>query len=487
MSAVKLRTICNHYGISVRGEDGKYITVPEMRTAMDQMGVDTSVINTRSKISAQLAIDYNSWRDMVNENLATPHGRTTSLLTYVVGKSNLNPDQSVANTLRKVGMDTVAKLTVLVSHMFFDEQFRIYGKILNYAGWDVIDPEILRLFPLDTQMMLDFSYFHKRRYGVILHKNAITKRTMVNIHQNVADAINAVTPHTFARLRVSIESSQLDPIWFYFQPSSPKGECFKGSCTEQLRGKGRNNSSTGMSKVHITFNPRFQTFAMYNYITYVTQYPHLFAKAKMFLLSHDSRFNVDDSDIKPSEQYDWSNYLDTYGYAARASIVTYLNVNNVELQVELDTFIDHWTSNGIDSLIAQKSNNILYNKRLSRSILYSISKSTDAQEDIRDTNSPDKGKYSISTQLKKERDTFCKGGIKPATDDNKCITDKWGIDMNDLCGKKSTDGKMHRSDLYFYHGNGQYDPDFYYQSETCTDQRKARDRLPSHIPTHSRK
>jgi hypothetical protein len=481
MSVAQLRTVCNHYHISVRNDKGKFLSVHEMRTALNMLNIDTSVLNNRSKISAEQTIDYNTWRKDLNANIILKNNVS---MTYIVGKSVANVNNSSLNPLRKLGMNVAAKFKFLITQIYFDQQLILYGIVTEFNDGN-IDPEIKKHYPLRKLMKLDFSYMHKHRYAVI----SCCQTSLNAINTSIINAINVVAPKGFANVGANISKRQPEPIWFFIKPDKEKEECFKNTCTTILRDKGRDPHAKGSSKIHITFNPRFQTFTLYNIVKYMATQPHLFHTAKMFLLLHDSRFNVDDSEVKPRELYDWTTYLNNYGYSARSSVVIYLDVNNIELQVELDSLIKYWTDNGIDDLIKRKSNNLIYNKRLSKSIYYSISQSSDIQETIRDKNSDDKNEYSISTQLKKERDRFCgvKGKNAAVSDDIRCIMDKWGINMEDLCGL-SASGKMPRSDLYFYKGSkGEYSPDFYYSSETCTGRRKIRDRLPNYIPDHSRK
>jgi len=478
MSTSALRTVCNHYGISVRNK-GEYINVTQMKQALEKKGIDATMFNKKSKISADLAIQYNEWRKRLNlELIRRPTKQTLLLLS--IGK----PDISSKSSLMKIGMDNIAELSFVVLYVQFDTELRLYGYYDSFKDYGT-DPNIRSHFPSGKKVVkLDLSYVHQQRYGVIVRGSS----GLMNINRIIGEALTAshIDSETdYAKLNPSIYKSQPDPIWFDPLPLMPRGECFKNVCNQELRGQGRSSTSKGMAKIHISYKQQYQTFALYNYITYLTQYPHLIKQTKVFLLSFDSRFHVDDSEIAPNLAADWYHYLNLFGYGARAQVVIYISdgtVDNKQLQTELDTFIEYWTQSGVDELIGRKSNNLIYNERLTRSIFYSTSKSTDVQEGIRDTGSPEATFFSISTPLSKERQRFCsvKGRDAPTTRDKACIKDKWGLPYNDLCGV-SPDGKYPRSDLYFYHGKGIYSPDYYYNNDTCADRRRQRDRL-AHLP-----
>jgi hypothetical protein len=480
MSTSALRTVCNHYGISVRNK-GEYLNMTQMKQALEKKGIDATIFNKKSKISADLAIQYNDWRKRLNLQLMS-RPIINEVLWLLIGK----PDIASDTRLKKVGMDIIAEFSFVVTSVRFDTELRLYGYVDSFKDYGK-DPNIRLHFPAGKKVIkLDFSYVHQQRYGVLREPRRINAPLKINqiIGQALSSSIiNSKTP--YAELNPSIYKSQPDPIWFDPDPLTPRGECFKNACKQELRGQSRSSTAKGIAKIHITYKQQYQTFALYNYITYLTQYPHLIKQTKVFLLSFDSRFHVDDSEIAPSLAADWYHYLNLFGYGARAQVVIYISdgtVDNKQLQTELDTFIDYWTQSGVDELIGRKSNNLIYNERLTRSIFYSISKSTDEQEDIRDTGSPKAALFSISVPLSKERQRFCsaKGRDVPTTRDKACINDKWGLPYNDLCGS-SPDGKYPRSDLYFYHGDGKYSPDYYYYNDTCADRRRQKDRL-SHLP-----
>lgn len=476
MSTAALRTVCNHYGISVRDNTGKYINMAAMKKALAENGLDGTIFNKKSKISARLAIDYNDWRTEVNKMLQD--NPINSIITIWIGKPNRDVVMTnKSNKLRRVGMDTVAELTFLVTRLEFDTELRLHGSVIGFID-NGIDPHIEKHFIQQT--MLDFSYVHKQRYGVVFNAKK-SKRTFITINKVIGNVLDATMVASFAALNPSANiTDQPEPLWFY-PKAHVRPECFKDVCTQSLKGESRSGEALGMAKIHVSFNQKYQTFTLYNYLVYLTQYPHLFRMNKMFLMSFDSRFHVDDSDVEPAKQQDWVHYLNMFGYGARAQIVIYLShpqtklVNNTQMQVELDTFIDYWTSSGVDALIGRKSNNLVYNERLTSSIFYSIASSTDRQEAIRDSASPNSSQYAISKPLEKERNMFCAKDALRSTDSH-CIQDKWGITPADLCGEPE-DGKYPRSDMYFYH-QGIYSPDYFYHSETCADRRRRRDRAP---------
>lgn len=482
MSVAQLRTVCNHYGISVRDDNGKFITMTLMKEALAEIGVDATIFNKRSKISADLAIEYNNWRFRVNRLLGQSHNRIKMPISFWIGVSSREPKMVATNVLKKVGMDMVAKVTFFVERIRFDTELQLIGTVISFLDYGV-DKDLIKHYPRGIDpIVLDFTYVHKHHYGVAFDQRR-SKATMMRINTIIGEALNSATKTTaFAALNPSISDHQPEPIWFAPRPHRYREQCFKGECRTELRGKNQYRTGTelGIAKMHVSYKQQYQTFALYNFVTYLTKYPHIFEKCKMFLLSPDSRFHVDDSEISPAKMPDWRNYLDRFGYGARAQIVIYVSstdkpLNNRKLQIELDSFIDYWKSSGVDDLIGRKSNNLVYNERLTNSIYYSLADSTDRQESIRDTDSIEKRRFSISKPLSRDRERFC--APKDSTvRDRDCIRDKWGISHKDLCGS-AEDGKYPRSDLYFYH-NGMYSTNYYYDTETCADRRRRRDLQP---------
>ena len=201
---------------------------------------------------------------------------------------------------------------------------------------------------------------------------------------------------------------------------------------------------------------------------YIAENPVYFYRGKIILAFYRIDNYLDDSDAfrMYKGKYDWQEYLDFFGYAARGDIVFYnksfnkltstlniLTYNNNKLQYDLDNLIDYFKENNyngqsLDTYISKESNNLVYNKRLSKSIFYAlIEHDTSSLEGIRD-NYRDKDSLKIinkiiskeissTKDLTTEKKNIC--SKKTKQDFNSCIKDKWGIDINDLCKKSYYD------------------------------------------------
>jgi len=204
-----LRTVCNHYGISVR-KNGEYINMTQMKQLLQTQGIDATMFNKKSKISADLAIRYNDWRKSVNTRLNDV--AINEVLYMWIGKPDIMSDSK----LKKLGMDTVATFSFLVTKVQFDTELQLYGKIDSFIDHGV-DPHISEYFMGQTK--LDFSYVHRHRYGVLIkpRKRAAVLKINRVIGQTLLNTpIDTRTP--YAKLNPTTYESQPEPIWFNQSP-----------------------------------------------------------------------------------------------------------------------------------------------------------------------------------------------------------------------------------------------------------------------------
>jgi len=231
------------------------------------------------------------------------------------------------------------------------------------------------------------------------------------------------------------------------------------------------------AKSHIVCKYNLKTFTIYNVIKYIASQKYIFIKGKILLTPYKPDTYFDDSEVTEIKKtYDWQTYLDNYGYAARGDIVFYyIETNNYKLQYNLDNLIDYFKKNNLDNILSKKSNNLVYNKRLSKLIFYSLISQTKVPEEIRDNyiNSRTKERakkaakrYSTTLELEKENLYYCDNSNIDMESAKRCIQNKWGLGINDLCSKnygnqEYTDNIYPRSKLY----NSNYNEFGYYESK----------------------
>ena len=239
----------------------------------------------------------------------------------------------------------------------------------------------------------------------------------------------------------------------------------------------RTGYEKGTAKTHIVCNYQSKTLTIYHMMKYIAENPVYFNRGKIILAFYRIDNYLDDSDAYRmyDGKYDWQEYLDFFGYAARGDIVFYnksmglnphynleMTYNNKKLQYDIDNLIDYFKANNyngqsLDTYISKKSNNLAYNKRLSKSIFYSlIEKDTSTLEGIRDDyrDYEDKlpvidkiidKKISSTKDLTTEKKNIC--SKKTKQDYKMCIKDKWGLDINDLCKKSYSDRVQEQYDI----------------------------------------
>tara|TARA_Y100000385_G_scaffold275586_1_gene320140 strand:+ start:5751 stop:7862 length:2112 start_codon:yes stop_codon:yes gene_type:complete len=207
-------------------------------------------------------------------------------------------------------------------------------------------------------------------------------------------------------------------------------------------------------KVHISFKKEYESYAIFNFLNFIkenkykfigtednNQIPH--GRGKIILTLHPLQW-IDNSDIKFKEMINWDCYTNIH-LTARANIVIYSRGTNYGNQIAINTLLEYWKIDNIDEIIGNKSNNLSYNQRISKSIFIG-SADTNDKDKLRDLYRSAKKKeigkalalqkYTILPQLKKEQEYYCKrSNINESS--NICLQKLYGIDINDLCKKKT--------------------------------------------------
>lgn len=249
---------------------------------------------------------------------------------------------------------------------------------------------------------------------------------------------------------------------------------------------------SGVGKTHIVCKHNFITLTIYQTTKYLVENEVFFNRGKFVINPLRIDKYYDNIDVKNKLNYEkWVKYLDDYGYSARADVVFYnapfirdttkSNVFDIDeytnymLQHDIDKLIDYFKKtkfNGqtLDNLIGKESNNIAYNKRLSKSIFYAlIEKDTSSLDGIRDYYAnPTKKSLAIkkivdsklytTSELESEKKLMC---YHEDPKDLICLKNKWNLDFNDLC-QHDTVKTLPRSVLYSNKSN--YLNNFYYIS-----------------------
>jgi len=227
-------------------------------------------------------------------------------------------------------------------------------------------------------------------------------------------------------------------------------------------------------KYHIVYKKEKEAKALFEFDKYINLTHHGFMNGylsgKFLFKAIDPLQFIDQSEIDDTfkNAIKWKEYLNFY-LAGIANIVLYAS-HKMELfmsqgwnsdswkdsygnQKAVNHLLDYWIGNNIDEEIGPVSNNLSYNIRLSKSIFFGSS-STSNKDDIRDmyilkgienaTKRLYSKKYALQLYtthpiIKIEEDNLCLNGFpkEDVSDEMKeCIRRQYMFDINDLCRKR---------------------------------------------------
>lgn len=205
-------------------------------------------------------------------------------------------------------------------------------------------------------------------------------------------------------------------------------------------------------KYHIVYNKEYETIALYEFQKYmITQlhgFMHQTSSERMsgkyvFSLSPLQFLDFTEIDESLKDTIKWNEFINFF-LNGRAPLVLYIG--------DLDTYgnqktgshlINYW--NKLPEIIAQTSNNLSYNIRLSKFIFYG-SADTMSKDILRDkyripeikdsTKFESLTKYKMHSQVQSDYDKLCFDG-KPRDDISSnvknCVQKKYMFDIDDLC------------------------------------------------------
>ena len=402
--------------------------------------------------------------------------------------------------------------------LFTDENIELYvsktkNLFLNpgFPGDKILEKYYTRGF---SNIKINKEELFRNGYSIAYHERGGGKRQHEEFGALIAQAINTANSAFYDKYwgepknHITLVYEQINSYYFTNDKTKGDNEIYKKlprsypppnfRSTQYLVETGRRvGRESGVGKTHIVCKYDCLVLTIYQTIKFLVENEVFFSRGKFIInpLRLDKYF--DDVDIKNKFEYDkWVKYLDDIGYSARADVVFYnkpfafwdemesgdfkfsiANYSNYMLQHDIDTIIDYFKTKKfygtpLDRLIGKESNNLAYNKRLSKSIFYAvIERDTASLDGIRDDYADPKkrsaaikkiisSKVFTTSELESEKKLMCH---HKDPKDLVCLKHKWNLDFKDLCQRSELKkGIMPRSLLYGTRYN--YDNHFYYIS-----------------------
>ena len=205
-------------------------------------------------------------------------------------------------------------------------------------------------------------------------------------------------------------------------------------------------------KYHIVYSKEYETIALYEFQKYMTTQLHGFMHQPtsprmsgkyVFSLSPLQFLDFTEIDENLKDAIKWNEFLNFF-LNGRAPLVIYIgDIDTYGNQKAGSHLINYW--NKVPEIIAQTSNNLSYNIRLSKFIFYG-SADTMSKDILRDkyrisqikdaTKFESLTKYKMHSQVESEHDKLCLDD-KPRDDISSnvknCVQKKYMFDIDDLC------------------------------------------------------
>lgn len=448
---------------------------------------------------------FRDWINIINKIIAIllSERKTPMILPFEFLKMDNIPSFGIEVTIDKI--------------LFTDKNIELYvskttNLYLNLKPGNSSDKIIEKYYTREfSTIKINKEELFRNGYSIAYHERGRGKRLHEEFGALIAQAINTTNSVFYDRYwvepknHITLVYEQINSYYFTNDKSKGKNEIYKKipksypppnfRTTQYLVETGRRvGRESGVGKTHIVCKYDCLVLTIYQTIKFLVENEVFFSRGKFIInpLRIDKYF--DDIDVKNKFDYDkWVKYLDDIGYSARASVVFYnkkfiidksksnvFDINeytNYMLQHDIDTLIDYFKQKKfygtpLDRLIGNESNNLAYNKRLSKSIFYAlIERDTASLDGIRDDYAdPKKRRGAVkkiidsdiftTSELESEKKLMCH---HKDPKDLVCLKHKWNLNFNDLCQRSELKkGIMPRSLLYSTRYN--YDNHFYYIS-----------------------